>query len=150
MFRLLGKSTVLTATIMLLLQTVCLAEAFSCSCSQADTSMSACQCCCGDPTQAANLGCPHCHQDVARKSCDGTDSVSADSSCHCQLSVPPSEVSLFNLESTDAATTALPFFDACTPSFMVVCQASPSRPASTNLPLPDTSFRRIVLCVWLT
>ncbi|PQO33715.1 hypothetical protein C5Y97_15910 [Blastopirellula marina] len=135
---------------MLLLQTVCLAQPIACSCSQSFNALATCQCCCADRIKPASPGCPHCHHQSAPRPRDESESLHADGTCHCHLTAPESDVSVFNLENVETVATAMPALDTTVTSFVVVCNPETSAPSSILLPLPDTSFRRILLCVWLT
>lgn len=150
MFRLLSNTSVLTTTMMLLLQTVCVAQPIACSCSQIVSALTTCQCCCAGQIKPASTGCSHCHNQSAPRPREEGESLQVDAMCHCHLTAPESDVSLFNLESVETVATAMPALDTTVTSFVVVCNPETSVPSSSLLPQPDTSFRRIILCVWLT
>ncbi len=150
MFPVLNKVFVLTTTLMLLFQSLCLAEPTSCSCLPNDGSPIACRCCSADLCQPATSSCPHCRKESAPRPRNDGESLHANATCHCQLTAPASNASLYSSESAEAISLTMPAWDATVTPFVAVCNPETSAPCSTSLPMPDTSFRRILLCVWLT
>ncbi|MEW4453401.1 hypothetical protein AB1L30_12040 [Bremerella sp. JC817] len=150
MISLLRKSTVVSATFMLLWQSVCLAAVTNCTCSS-DASASA-VCCCSGMTMDIAGGCPHCQMnaDMPDTGCHPGNSVEGDSVCHCHLTVPASGTPVTAPETTisDGLMGTLLFIAPA--SFEVVCHRETVQPELTDVPIPDDNFRQVILCVWLT
>ncbi|WP_158545381.1 hypothetical protein [Bremerella cremea] len=102
------------------------------------------------PLAPSTAGCSHCRKEAAPRPDVAGDSLQADSACHCHLTAPATNASFFNTETSETVCLSTLAFDTSTTPFVVVC--SPCQLASRvpTAAIPDTSFRRIFLCVWLT
>ncbi|MCC9608781.1 hypothetical protein LOC69_23150 [Blastopirellula sp. JC733] len=140
----------LSVILSLLLQTASFAAPSACCCAKEAYSTTAHRCCRSTASNERRSGCPHCQRHVAANtSCGDGESVRGDSTCHCHLVPLNLGDSLISSEGVLADAVALtPFADELA-KLEVVCAPRPAI-ATAHLPFPDSDFRRIVLCVWLT
>lgn len=145
------KTTILTAIFALLLPSFCLAETGDCSCSQEGMAATSCNCCCMKQASSSTMGCPHCRNHAKRQTDDSGDSVQSENFCHCELTTAPPQHSLFNWDTTATDGMVLLALEADLAPYVPVCsQDRRTFEGRNSLPLPDTRFRQIILCVWLT
>lgn len=151
MLEFLRKTIVITAIFSLLLPSFCLAATGPCACSDEEMSTTVCECCCVGKASTFLPGCPHCRTQSKPATDDNGDSFRRDMTCHCEVTTPLPTVSLFNWDGSAADGAVTLALEANLAPYLTVCSRDQqSLEYGNSLSLPDTRFRQIILCVWLT
>ncbi|MBI1249409.1 hypothetical protein GC197_16410 [bacterium] len=149
MFKLLRKSIIFTAALALFVQTVGFAAPKTCSCHSGTACQAQATCRCHASAEVKHSCCPHCQKKAETSTSGDFDGnrVSADTACRCHLSLPTNGAPVFTPQTAELPALPSP---ASTISFLPVCCREWPSVDSFSAWLPDSNFRRIFLCVWLT